>query len=53
MNAMGINERSLAGNENPIADHVASMGQDKIRLLSGVPIGPTYAAGDPKGNMTV
>ncbi|CAM9883661.1 unnamed protein product [Scytosiphon promiscuus] len=49
MNGMGINERSLAGDKNPIADHVASMGQDKMRLLSGVPAGPTYVAGDVGG----
>ena len=38
MKAMGIDERSLAGNNNPIADHVATMGQDKMRLLPGVPV---------------
>lgn len=35
MNAMGINEKSLAGDTNPIADHVASIGRDKMRLLPG------------------
>lgn len=41
MNAMGINERSLAGDHNPVADHVAIIGQDKMRLLPGVPAAPT------------
>lgn len=40
MNALGINERSLAGDHNPIADHVAIIGQDKMRLLPGVPAAP-------------
>ncbi|CAM9105103.1 unnamed protein product [Ectocarpus sp. 13 AM-2016] len=38
MNAMGINEKSLAGENNPMADHVATIGQDKIRLLSSNPV---------------
>lgn len=44
MKAMGIDERSLAGNKNPIADHVSTMGQDKMRLLPGVPVAPTGIA---------
>lgn len=44
MNAMGIDERSLAGNNNPIADHVTTMGRDKMRLLPGVPVAPTGVA---------
>lgn len=35
MNAMGIDERSMAGKINPVADHVASMGREKMRLLRG------------------
>lgn len=38
MNAMGINEQSLAGDVNPIADHVASVGRNKMRLLPGAPM---------------
>eukprot|EP00752_Nemacystus_decipiens_P010681 g9512.t1 len=44
MKAMGIDERSLAGNNNPIADHVATMGRDKMRLLPGVPPAPNGIA---------
>eukprot|EP00903_Cladosiphon_okamuranus_P010713 g10125.t1 len=49
MKAMGIDERSLAGNNNPIADHVATMGQDKMRLLPGVPVAPTGTAAGVEG----
>lgn len=35
MNEMGIHEQSLAGDFNPIAEHVASVGRDKMRLLPG------------------
>lgn len=44
MKAMGIDERGLAGKNNPIADHVATMGQDKMRLLPGVPAAPSGVA---------
>ena len=37
MQAMGIDERSLAGETNPVADHVATIGREKMRLLSGAP----------------
>lgn len=49
MKAMGIDERSLAGNNNPIADHVATIGRDKMRLLPGVSVAPTRAAADSEG----
>lgn len=39
MNAMGIQEKSLADNVNPIADHVATIGRDKMRLLPGASVG--------------
>lgn len=35
MKAMGINERSMVGEINPVADHVSSMGREKMRLLYG------------------
>lgn len=37
MNAMGIDERSLAGDVNPVADHVAAMGRGKMCLIRGAP----------------
>lgn len=49
MKAMGIDERSLAGHNNPIADHVEAMGRDKMRLLPGASIAPTGAAAGGKG----
>lgn len=33
MNTMGIQEKGLGGNVNPVADHVATIGRDKMRLL--------------------
>ena len=50
MNAMGIVEKSLAGENNPIADHVATIGQDKMRLLPGVPVEHNHLAGDNAGS---
>lgn len=44
MQAMGIDERSLAGETNPVADHVATIGREKMRLLSGAPSATTAAA---------
>lgn len=44
MQAMGVDERSLAGETNPVADHVAAIGREKMRLLSGAPSAPTTAA---------
>lgn len=38
MNALGVDERSLAGDVNPIADHVASIGRGKMRLVPSDPI---------------
>ncbi|CAM9250431.1 unnamed protein product [Ectocarpus fasciculatus] len=49
MNAMGINEKSLAGENNPIADHVATIGQDKMRLLSSNPVVHAPTMGDLGG----
>lgn len=40
MGAMGINEQSLAGDFNPVADHVASIGRDKMRLLPAGQVAP-------------
>lgn len=50
MNAMGINERSPAGDNNPVADHVATIGQDKMRLLSGVPAAPARVTAALEGD---
>lgn len=52
MNAMGIYERSTAGDNNPVADHVASMGREKMRLLRGQPRS-TLKAEALKGDATV
>lgn len=49
MNAMGITEKSLAGENNPIADHVAKIGQDKMRLLSSNPVVRAPTMGDLGG----
>lgn len=49
MNAMGINEKSLAGENNPIADHVATIGQDKMRLLSSNTVVHAPTMGDLGG----
>ncbi len=51
MSAMGIVEKSLAGDNNPIADHVATIGQDKMRLLPGAQVESTRLADDPKGEV--
>ena len=40
MNTMGILEKTLAGDVNPIADHVASIGRNKMRLLPGASVLP-------------
>lgn len=50
MNAMGINEQSLAGDFNPVADHVAAVGQDKMRLLPAGPIAPNRKLPAVKGD---
>lgn len=50
MNAMGIYERSVAGDHNPVADHVATIGQDKTRLLPGVPAAPARMAAGSAGD---
>ncbi|CAM9322764.1 unnamed protein product [Ectocarpus sp. 4 AP-2014] len=52
MNAMGINEKSLAGENNPMADHVATIGQDKMRLLSSNPVVHAPTMGDLGGAPT-
>lgn len=50
MDAMSINEQSLAGDFNPVADHVAAVGQDKMRLLPAGPIAPNRKLPAVKGD---
>lgn len=57
MNTMGIQEESLGGNVNPIADHVATIGRDKMRLLPVAsaafePKPPTFEGKNRRSNVT-
>lgn len=50
MNAMGVHEQSLAGDVNPVADHVASIGRNTMRLMPGNPAVSVRKAAALQGN---